>query len=284
MYRARARLDQGRWSEAAESASYVLRQPHRDPLLRIRALCTLAVVRMRRGDPDVSPLLDEALAIVGGKRDLQHLSPVAIARTEAAALAGRADLAADASNATLAAAVESGAGWISGELALWRRRAGVVEPGPDGAAEPFAVHLSGDWEAAAALWRALDCPYEAALALGEADEREPLLRALAELGALGAGPAAALVARRLRERGVRGVARGPRPSTRGNPAGLTAREVEVLGLVAEGLRNGEIAERLFLSGRTIDHHVSAILRKLSVRTRAEASLEAVRLGLAREPR
>ena len=72
--------------------------------------------------------------------------------------------------------------------------------------------------------------------------------------------------------------RGPRPSTRQNAAGLTARELEVLGLLAEGLRNAEIAERLFLATRTVDHHVSAILRKLPARSRTEASAEAQRLG------
>jgi DNA-binding NarL/FixJ family response regulator len=55
----------------------------------------------------------------------------------------------------------------------------------------------------------------------------------------------------------------------------------VLALVAEGLRNAEIAERLFLSPKTVDHHVSAILRKLPARTRGEAGAQAVRLGLAR---
>jgi DNA-binding NarL/FixJ family response regulator len=84
----------------------------------------------------------------------------------------------------------------------------------------------------------------------------------------------------LRERGARGVPRGMRPATKANPANLTPRELEVLLLVAQGLRNAEVAGRLVLSERTVDHHVSSILRKLGVRSRAEASVEAVRLGLA----
>ena len=75
--------------------------------------------------------------------------------------------------------------------------------------------------------------------------------------------------------------RGPRPRTRENPAGLTARELEVLALLAEGLRNAQIAKRLVVSEKTVDHHVSAILRKLDVRSRGEAGAKAARLGLAR---
>jgi DNA-binding NarL/FixJ family response regulator len=92
------------------------------------------------------------------------------------------------------------------------------------------------------------------------------------------------VARRLRERGAHGLPRGPRPGTQQNPANLTARELEILALVAQGLRNKDIAEQLFLSERTVAHHVSAILRKLDVRTRGEASAEAVRLGIASQDR
>ena len=146
-------------------------------------------------------------------------------------------------------------------------------------AEPYALQLAGDWARASAFWTGPGCPYEAALALADADEDKPLRRALAELQALEARPAAAIVSRRLRERGVRSFPRGPRPATRQNPHGLTRRQLEVLVLVADGLSNGQIAARLVLSERTVDHHVGAILRKLGVRTRAEASAKAVRLGL-----
>jgi DNA-binding NarL/FixJ family response regulator len=125
----------------------------------------------------------------------------------------------------------------------------------------------------------MGCPYEAALALGHADDAAAQRRGLAELQRLGAHAAARRIARSLRERGLRDVSRGPRAATRENPAGLTARELEVVALVADGLRNAEIAARLFLSEKTVAHHVSAILRKLGVATRSQAGAEAARFGI-----
>jgi len=143
--------------------------------------------------------------------------------------------------------------------------------------------MAGEWAAAHERWLAIGCPYEAAFALLDADE-DGLQRALGELRLMGAGPAAKLVAARLREIGVRGVPRGPRPRTRENQSGLTSRELEVLTLLADGSRNAQIADRLVVSERTVDHHVSAILRKLDVHTRGEASARAAQLGLTAQDR
>ena len=134
---------------------------------------------------------------------------------------------------------------------------------------------------AAERWRRLGCPYEEAIALAELGEAGALRTAHEQLRSLGATRAVAIVARRLRELGER-VPRGPRLKTDANPAGLTAREVEVLGLLAEGLRNAEIAERLVISPRTVDHHVSAILRKLEVGSRSKAVAAAQRLDLGQK--
>jgi DNA-binding CsgD family transcriptional regulator len=193
--------------------------------------------------------------------------------------------------APLELALERKAPWAIGELAVWRRRGGLdLDGGELGATaqpyalDPYTLELAGDREAAAGAWATLGCPYEAALALAEADEQEPLRLALEALQGLDARPAAAIVARRLRKRGVRGLPRGPRRPTRENPAGLTPRELEVLVLVAEGLRNAQIAERLVLSEKTVHHHVSAILRKLGVNARGQAAAEALRLGLLAQDR
>ena len=70
-----------------------------------------------------------------------------------------------------------------------------------------------------------------------------------------------------------------RESTRANPAGLTARQLEVLRLVADGCTNAEIATRLVVSPRTAEHHVAAVLAKLGAATRRDAARRASELGL-----
>jgi DNA-binding CsgD family transcriptional regulator len=284
VYRARAELDQGRWSEAVDSAALVLQERCISTTPRTLALVVLGLVRARSGEPGHRPLLDEALALAEPTGELPRIAPVAAARAEAAWLEGDHEAVEGETQGAVDFALLRGTPWAIGELACWRWRAGIREEIPPGAAEPYALQMRGEWARAATLWEEIGCPYETALALADADDDDALRRALAELQRLGARPAAAIVARRLRERGARALPRGPRPATRKNPANLTARELEVLALVAQGLRNAQIAERLFLAPKTVDSHVSAILRKLGVPTRGQASAEAVRLGLVGQDR
>jgi DNA-binding CsgD family transcriptional regulator/tetratricopeptide (TPR) repeat protein len=278
--RTKLELDRGRWDHAVDSAHSLLRDPGCALGPRLEALVALALVRARRGDPGVWELLDEALALSEPTREDYTIGQVIAARAEAAWLQARSADATPATESALQLAVNRDDPWAVGELACWRWRAGLRDQLPAGAAaEPYALTIAGEWGDAARLWQQLGCPYEAALALGDADDHEPLRQALTQLQGLGASAAAAIVARRLRARGARGLPRGPRTRTRENPAGLTGRELEVLALLADGLRNAQIAERLVVSEKTVDHHVSAILRKLDVRTRGEAGAEAVRLGL-----
>ena len=278
--RASIELARGEWDAAADSAELVLRNPRSARVARVWALTARGLIRARRGDPDASESLAEAHEHAGPAGELMQISPETAARAELAWLAGANATVKRITDPALALGIERGIAWVVGELAYWRWQAGVDEQLPTALlAEPYRLSIAGDWAAAAQLWREIGCPYEAALALGGADEEPALRQALDELRDLGARPATAIVARRLRALGVRGVPRGPRPSTQENPAGLTTRELEVLALVAEGLRNAEIAERLIVTRKTVDHHVSAILRKLDAPTRGQAAAAAIRLGL-----
>ena len=278
--RARLELALGQWDDAVDSAAVVLRDPRSAPVPRGWALAVLGLVRARRGDPEALAPLDEADALVRATGELQRVGPVAAARAEAAWLAGDLDAIANETDAALSLALDRRAPWVFGELAYWRWQAGVHgQPPAEPMAEPYRLSIAGDWASAAERWREIGCPYEAALSLADSDDEGALREALDQLQALGAHQAAVIVARRLRERGVRSVPRGPRRSTRENPAGLTARELDVLALLTEGLRNAQIAKRLVVSEKTVDHHVSAILRKLDVGTRGEAAAEATRRQL-----
>lgn len=134
----------------------------------------------------------------------------------------------------------------------------------------MALEIEQCWDEAATIWSRLERPYEQALALLEVGTSQALTMAFNILDSLRARPAAHRAAASLRDLGVR-VPRGVRDTTRANPAGLTTREFEVLRLVADGMTNAEIANNLFISSKTTEHHVSRILAKLGVRTRREAT-------------
>jgi DNA-binding CsgD family transcriptional regulator/tetratricopeptide (TPR) repeat protein len=290
---------QGRWTEATELAASVLHlpiatTPHpRDPIageaaasvfaipvyIRVVALLALGRVRARRGDPGAWDVLEEALALATPSGVFQSLGPVHAARAEAAWLEGDRKLTIHEVRAAREVTVGHHSGWITGELALWLWRAGELTEPPTEAAEPFVLQMRGDWAGAAAAWQALGCPYEAARALADSDDPAVLREALVACEQLGARPSAVALKRRLHALGARDIPRGPRPMTRANPAHLTPREAEILALIAAGGTNVEIAERLYLSPKTVEHHVSAILAKLRSHSRREAVATAREWGM-----
>jgi len=271
----------GDWDVAGRQSQALVDRIDSARQVRERALTLLGRIRARTGDGDPGPLFDEALATIGPSQ-LQELCPLHAARAEAAwILEDEARTAREAMLGLLPAQQVTVAvtPWLWAELAFWAWRSGAIDELPEDIPEPYRHAAGGRHAEAAAAWEALGFPYEAATALAESDDVGHLQTALSVLNDLGAAPMARRVAVRLRALGERRIPRGPRASTRGNPARLTAREVEVLGLVADGLRNAQIAARLVLSVKTVDRHTSSILRKLEVDDRDAAAREAFRLGV-----
>jgi len=170
--------------------------------------------------------------------------------------------------------------WDRGSAACWLRRTGSGRPARGDLAEPYRLQLAGDWEEAARLWTGLGCRYDTALALYDAAHEAALREALRIFTDLGASAAARITRHKMRQLGIRSIPVGPRTATRSHPLGLTRREREVLDLIRVGHSNAEIAAKLFISAKTVDHHVSAVLAKLDAPTRGVAVAHAARLGLA----
>jgi DNA-binding CsgD family transcriptional regulator/tetratricopeptide (TPR) repeat protein len=276
-HRAMALMDMGRWDDAVELAQGVL-ATEASPVNLLTSQRTLGLIRARRGEADVFDVLDAGVEAAEGVDETEYISLVRLARAEAHWLAGdeasaRSDLASLRARITPLDYLEDA------HLSMWERRLLGVASSASPAPGPWATSLVGEHAAAAVHWQRLGCEYDAALALFDSDCDEHLRDAVSRFESLGAHAAARRTRQKMKELGHRAVRTGARASTRRHPLGLTRREDEVLGLLSEGLTNEQIAGRLVLSTRTVDHHVSAVLTKLGVGSRGAATAQARRLGL-----
>jgi DNA-binding CsgD family transcriptional regulator/tetratricopeptide (TPR) repeat protein len=278
--RSRMRLMRGEWRDAVADANLVL-GAGAALLSRTWPMITRGLVAVRTGEPSDHQLLDEAFDLARQIRDPARLLPAASALLERSWIRGQADPQCEvvAEIAEACAAGSPALGWALGDLLVWMQRVGLAVPEVDVVPEPYRMLLAGDAGAAAQEWEKLGATYDRALALLDTGEPGPAFQGVSILDGLGADAVAARARQLLRSAGLVGVPARPRHSTRTNPAGLTARQLEVLALVGEGATNADVAQRLYISEKTVDHHVSAILQKLGVRSRIEAAHAARRLGI-----
>jgi DNA-binding CsgD family transcriptional regulator len=278
--RADVTLLQGRWDETVATARSILAGRLLSPANRIHLSMPIGLALARRGDAEAWTYLDEALTNSISSGDDSWLVESYPAHAEAHWLEG--DL--EAARADLAAAARCAhshvAGLAVGQFAAWYRRLGLAVPDVTlSDHDPARQLLGGDFLAAASGWDKLGMPFEAALAHYDSGTEEGLREAIRRFEALGAVAAVEAARRQMRRIGVRSIPSGARAATRAHPLGLTRREAEVLERICAGRSNAEISAELFLSPRTVDHHVSAMLAKLGVPSRAEAASEARRRGL-----
>ncbi|HEX4525685.1 MAG TPA: AAA family ATPase [Gaiellaceae bacterium] len=271
------RLRAGEWDDAERIASAQIRR--RGTVPELLAKTVLAELAVRRGDADAEERLTDLAERAERAGDLQRLMPVLELTTELA-LTVNSRMPADRLRQLVdGIRVKRQSIGDEGFRILATAALAGIDAGLDLRRDtPYAAMIRGDWGAAAAAFGEIGWSYDRALMLSLLDEEEALAEAIEIARELGAGPLTRRAARRLRKLGL-SVPRGPRETTRANPAGLTARQLEVLTLLAGGLTNAEIAEQLVVSLRTAEHHVAAVLTKLDAATRRDAARRASELGL-----
>ena len=267
----------GRNGEAAELALQSL-QETTSPMNRMYQLIGLSRACFRLGRPDAREWLEELWPLVRGNDETLWLLQVAAVAAEAAWLTGDRSLVTEEVHQIHRRGLTDNP-WAHGELTAWLVRLGEDVELERELVPPYGLEISGRYVAAAQAWQDLGCPFERAVALTSTGDEASMRQAFEIFTDLGSTPAASKVRQLLQAKGVHVPARrGPRASTAAHPAGLTGREAEVLAALSEGLTNAEIARRLYLSSRTVDHHVSSVLAKLGVSSRTEAARRAAQLA------
>jgi predicted ATPase/DNA-binding CsgD family transcriptional regulator len=271
------RMRRGDWDEAERITRGEVERGI--TVVQLLAKTVLAELAVRRGDADARERVADLAAHADRTGEPQRMMPVVELTTELA-LTGGGPITGERFGQLAEQMRAHGGlrGRFAVRLAGWAAVAGIdIEPERP-ASGPYAAMLRRDWPAAADAFGELGWVYDRALMLSLLDHESALAEALEIARGLGAAPLTKRVTARMRTLGLR-VPHGPRKTTRANPAGLTARQLEVLALVTEGLTNAEIAERLVVSQRTAEHHVAAVLTKLGAATRREAVRRASELRL-----
>ncbi len=257
----------GQWAEAEDLLTDALSHSDLWGTNEILNRTELGTLLMRRGDSGADEQLERAWELAVPTDEVQRTGPVAAALAERAWL--RNDL--DELEAVVVTEIERAtavdAMWFAGDVAMWAWRNGLTDFDTSLLPDPPRLLIEGNPKAAAVAYQAVGMIYEAALAL--TDENETAAQGLRVIDKLGADAVGSKIRKDLRDRGISNVPQKAK-GTRIHPFGLTPRQAEVVDLIAEGLTNAEIADRLFVSSRTVDHHVSAVLRKLGVSTRSDA--------------
>ena len=262
-------VQRGLWDEAEQIALSVIESETASALARYPAIMALARIRTRR-NVEVHDLIEEASRFLETGMELQRFVPFVTLVAERAWLG-----LGDKTEATaLLEKVRSSAASVVYviDVLKWQCLIGEnIDPSEIiGLPQPLQLLIEGEWQAAADIWQSADAPYDCALALLSGGE-EAQYRALGIFQTIGADAVAEHVRGLIRERTGRVAPRGPRESTKANPAGLTKRQMDVLKLIGQGKSNKEIGDTLFVSAKTIDHHISAILAKLNARSRGQAT-------------
>lgn len=267
----------GEWEQALIRCRPIL-ENRGSSASRGTALLVAGTVGIRRGDPDAVDHLDEAFALASRGRNPELTVPVAMVRAEAAWIRDQPDRVQAEIDRAWVAACETRNGWWIGTLAWWSVLSDDPRQGSP-IAPPFDLMLAGRWSEAAEIWESIGDPFWHAITLAGSDDPAHARTAHELLVQLGGSATLRAAAREWQRRGVP-VPRGPRPAP-DDSHGLTARELEVLHLLCEGLSNHEIAHTLVLAPKTVGHHVSAVLQKLEVPTRARATARARQLGIVK---
>ncbi len=269
-HHAHLKLYLGQWDEAVEMLNVIFRRENIPAANKIVPLFVVGLVRARRGDPGAENLLGESYELALTIREPDKIVVTLAAKAEAYWLNNKLSDLVEELETQYAKILKTNNPWTIGVLAYWLWKAGRLNKVPDKIAKPYYLQIKGDWKSATKLWEELQSPYEQAMALSEGDE-EAMKKAIEIFESLSASASALFIKQKMRKRGLKKIPKGPRKTTRENLAGLTSRQMEVLKLLSKGLSNNEIGSKLFISPKTVDHHISAIFSKLNIHSRFEAA-------------